>query len=54
MKITDVRTMLLLGPDPHGVGGIERYVARPVRADRHDAGVYGLGESGNLGRRPVD
>ena len=24
MKITDVRTMLLLGPDPHGVGGIAR------------------------------
>ena len=24
MKITDVRTMLLTGPDPHGVGGIER------------------------------
>ena len=24
MKITDVRTMLLLGPDPHGVGGVER------------------------------
>ena len=24
MKITDVRTMLLHGPDPHGVGGVER------------------------------
>ena len=32
MKITDVRTMLLLGPDPHGVGGIERVMARAVRA----------------------
>jgi gluconate/galactonate dehydratase len=49
MKITDVRTMLLLGPDPHGVGGIERsWHVLFVRIDT-DAGVYGLGESGNLG-----
>src|SRR5438552_18668397 len=49
MKITDVRTMLLRGPDPHGVGGVERsWHVLFVRVDT-DAGIYGLGESGNLG-----
>jgi len=48
MKITDVRTMLLLGPDPHGVGGVERsWHVLLVRVDT-DAGVYGLGEAGNF------
>ena len=48
MKITDVRTMLLLGPDPHGVGGVERsWHVMFVRVDT-DAGVYGLGEAGNF------
>ena len=48
MKITDVRTMLLLGPDPHGVGGLERsWHVLLVRIDT-DAGVYGLGEAGNF------
>jgi gluconate/galactonate dehydratase len=48
MKITDVRTMLLLGPDPHGVGGVERsWHVLFVRVDT-DAGVYGLGEAGNM------
>ena len=48
MKITDVRTMLLLGPDPHGVGGVERsWHVLFVRVDT-DSGVYGLGEAGNL------
>ena len=48
MKITDVRTMLLLGPDPHGVGGVERsWHVLFVRVDT-DAGVYGLGEAGNF------
>ena len=35
MKITNVRTMLLEGPDTHGVGGIGRTLARAVRARRH-------------------
>ncbi len=48
MKITDVRTMLLLGPDPHGVGGVERsWHVLFVRVDT-DAGLYGLGEAGNF------
>ena len=52
MKITDVRTMLLDGPDPHGVGGLERsWRVRLVRIDT-DGGVYGLGEaSGFFGDR---
>src|SRR3989304_8078059 len=49
MKITDVRTMLLDGPDPHGVGGIERsWQVLLVRIDTN-AGIYGLGESGHMG-----
>jgi L-alanine-DL-glutamate epimerase-like enolase superfamily enzyme len=48
MKITDVRTMLLSGPDEHGVGGIARtWHVLLVRVDT-DAGIYGLGESGNF------
>ena len=48
MKITDVRTMLLHGPDPHGVGGVERtWHVLLVRVDT-DAGIYGLGEAGNF------
>jgi galactonate dehydratase len=48
MKVTDVRTMLLTGPDEHGVGGIARdWHVLLVRVDT-DAGIYGLGESGNF------
>ena len=48
MKITDVRTMLLTGPDQHGVGGIGRtWHVLFVRVDT-DAGIYGIGEAGNL------
>ncbi len=48
MKITDVRTMRLSGPDPHGVGGTERtWHVQIVRIDT-DGGVYGLGESGTM------
>ena len=48
MRITDLRTMLLEGPDPHGVGGFERtWRVQIVRIDT-DAGIYGLGEAGNL------
>ena len=44
MRITDVRTMRLHGPDPHGMGGKPRtWTLRLVRIDT-DAGVYGLGE----------
>lgn len=45
MRITDVRTMLLRGPDPHGVGGTERqWDVLIVRVDT-DAGVHGIGEA---------
>lgn len=48
MKVTDVRTMLLTGPDEHGVGGIARdWHVLLVRVDT-DAGIHGLGESGNF------
>ena len=48
MKITDIRTMQLTGPDPHGVGGIERdWHVLFVRVDT-DEGVYGLGEAPNF------
>lgn len=45
MKITGVRTMLLRGPDPHGIGGHPRsWSVLLVRVDT-DAGPYGLGEA---------
>ena len=48
MKVTDIRTMRLAGPDPHGVGGIERtWTVELVRVDT-DAGIYGLGEAGSM------
>ena len=48
MKITDVRTMRLTGPDPHGVGGVARsWTIELVRVDT-DSGIYGLGESGSF------
>ncbi len=52
MKVTDVRTMRLAGPDPHGVGGTARtWALLFVRVDT-DAGVYGLGEApGMMGDR---
>jgi L-alanine-DL-glutamate epimerase-like enolase superfamily enzyme len=52
MRITDVRTMRLVGPDPHGVGGTAReWSILLVRVDT-DAGVHGLGEApGFIGDR---
>src|SRR4051794_13608938 len=48
MKITDIRTMALVGPDPHGVGGEPRnWPVLIVRIDT-DEGIYGLGEVTNL------
>ncbi len=45
MKITDIRTMKLTGPDSHGVGGKARNVSYLlVRVDT-DEGIYGIGES---------
>lgn len=45
MRVTDVRTMLLEGPDPHGIGGRPRtWQVLLVRVDT-DSGVYGLGEA---------
>jgi galactonate dehydratase len=48
MKVTDIRTMRLAGPDPHGVGGVERtWSIELVRVDT-DAGIHGLGEAGGM------
>ena len=48
MKITDIRTMLLQGPDPHGIGGkLREWQVLLVRVDT-DSGLHGLGEVGNL------
>jgi len=45
VRVTDVRTMRLLGPDPHGIGGRSRtYEFLFVRIDT-DAGVTGTGEA---------
>ena len=45
MKITDVRTAKLVGPDSHGVGGKARNVSFVlVRVDT-DEGLYGIGEA---------
>ncbi len=48
MKVTDVRTMRLTGLDTHGVGAKPRqWTIELVRVDT-DAGIYGLGEAGNM------
>ena len=48
MKITNVRTMLVEGPDTHGIGGIGRTIYNLlVRVDT-DSGEYGLGEAANF------
>ena len=48
MKITDVRTMALVGPDAHGIGGQGRdWHILLVRIDT-DAGLYGLGEAAHF------
>ena len=48
MRITDIRTMLLSGPDPHGVGGgFRTWTMLLVRVDT-DEGIYGLGEAGDM------
>jgi galactonate dehydratase len=45
MRITDVRTMRLVGPDAHGIGGRPRQISlRLVRIDT-DAGISGFGET---------
>lgn len=45
MRITDVRTMRLEGPDPHGIGGQPRTIPfLLVRVDT-DAGTFGIGEA---------
>jgi len=47
MHITDIRSMLLTGPDKHGIGGQARnWSILVVRVDT-DAGIYGLGEALN-------
>jgi len=46
MKVTDIRTMHLAGPDLHGLGGAERtWNILLVRIVDTDAGIYGLGET---------
>jgi L-alanine-DL-glutamate epimerase-like enolase superfamily enzyme len=48
MKVTDIRTMRLAGPDPHGVGGVERtWQIELLRVDT-DVGIHGLGEAGSM------
>ncbi len=48
MKINNVRTMVLVGPDDHGVGGQGRnWHVLLVRIDT-DAGHYGLGEAAHF------
>ena len=48
MKVTDIRSMRLVGRDTHGVGGIARdWTIELVRVDT-DTGIYGLGEAGNF------
>jgi L-alanine-DL-glutamate epimerase-like enolase superfamily enzyme len=48
MKVTDVRSMRLEGPDPHGIGGQPRtYSFLLVRVET-DAGVHGIGEAADL------
>ena len=48
MKITNVRTMALVGPDDHGIGGKGRdWHILLVRIDT-DAGIYGLGEAAHF------
>jgi L-alanine-DL-glutamate epimerase-like enolase superfamily enzyme len=48
VRITDIRTMLLSGPDPHGVGGgFRTWTMLLVRVDT-DEGIYGLGEAGDM------
>jgi L-alanine-DL-glutamate epimerase-like enolase superfamily enzyme len=45
MKVTNIRTMRLEGPDPHGIGGQARtYSFLIVRVDT-DADVFGIGEA---------
>ena len=47
MRITDIRSMVLRGPDRHGIGGAAReWSVVIVRVDT-DAGIYGLGEALN-------
>src|SRR5688572_14076083 len=48
MKLTDIRTLALEGPDHHGIGGKARtWRVLLVRVDT-DEGVYGLGEAPHL------
>jgi L-alanine-DL-glutamate epimerase-like enolase superfamily enzyme len=48
MKITDIRTLVLVGPDAHGIGGQSRdWHILLVRIDT-DAGLYGLGEAAHF------
>ena len=44
MKISDVRTLRLVGPLPHGGGGSKGTRSKVVVRVDTDQGVYGLGE----------
>ena len=51
MKITDIRTMALVGKDEHGIGGAARdWRVLVVRIDT-DEGIYGLGEAAHFQRQ---
>ena len=53
MKITDIRTMVLVGPDAHGIGGKSRdWHVLIVRIDT-DEGIYGLGEAAHFQRQTI-
>ena len=45
MKITDIRTMRLLGPRVHSVGGTESRIGKVIVRVDTDKGLYGLGEA---------
>jgi len=45
MRISDVRTMRLRGPDPHGIGGEGRTVEFLYVLIDTDAGLHGIGEA---------
>lgn len=48
MKITNMRTMRITGPDPHGLGGEPRPWTLIIVKIETDEGIYGLGEAPNI------
>jgi galactonate dehydratase len=48
VRVTDVRTMRLEGPDPHGIGGQPRTVSFCLVRIDTDAGLFGVGEAADF------